>query len=591
MISRFRLTKSRIRLLLVSILLGCIFFSAKRASDQSRYVSLKDSISRYGGHYFGGDNRADSFTYKADEKPVIGKIEIKPLHQFWNSVFSVLDNNALNISDADHAIQYIDKSKQKGGKNTKDNFLSKAYISEEVYHELKEKHDNIMNQLPAGLADITFKKDTTGIVFVGGGRYSWLSYLSLVALREAGSKLPVEIMMPKFSDYEREIEFCNEILPTMNAACVVIPDVLGATVMLNWSKKLRNYQFKSLAIITSSFQNVLLLDSDNIVVSNPDKIFSSPLYKKYGMITWPDYWERTISPVFYDIANVEVNEKKRVRYNRFPLNVPATDSSNLDPSEIESVPFHDLEGTIPSLSTESGQLFVDKASHGKTLLMALYYNIYGPKLYYKLFSLGEQGEGDKDTFVAAATVVKQKFYQVKSYIKTFGYVDSNQKFQGVAMGQKDPLGDVELFNEKFVNGYNSGTPKPIKEQVADLRKILKETFDSNNEVPLFAIHCNYPKLDPLDLIGREDLYDKEKNKIKYRLYGNLKYSKEIQGAGAVTTTTKVDFEAEQWKAIHKILCERKIFFVHFEKHEVTKLCAFIKNQVSWLTEKPKKEEA
>lgn len=586
MIARFRLTKSRIRLLLIGVVLGFILFTAKSASDERHYMYLKDSINKYGSSYniFGNENQADTITY--NEKPDVGKFEVKPIHQFWNSVFSVLDKNALNLSDKDvpKAIQYIDKSQQKGGSHTKENFLSKAYISEEVYNELKEKHKNIMSQLPTGLADITFKKDTTGVVFVGGGRFSWLSYLSLVALREAGSKLPVEIMMPKFSDYEKEKEFCNEVLPNMNAACVVIPDKLGSTVMLNWSKKLQNYQFKSLALMTSSFQNILLLDSDNIVVKNPDKVFESLLFKKYGMITWPDYWERTISPVFYDIANVKVNELKRVRYNRFPLNVPATERSNLKQSDIENVPFHDLDGTIPSLSTESGQLFIDKATHGKTLLMALYYNIYGPNLYYKLFSLGEQGEGDKDTFVAAATVAKQKFYQVKSFIKTFGYLDANGKFQGVAMGQKDALADVKLFNEKIVDGYNTGPPKPLDEQVEDLRKILKDSFDSHNDVPLFAIHCNYPKLDPIDLLGREDLYDKEKNRIKYRLYGNLKYSKDLEGADS-SAVQEIDFEAEQWKAIHKILCERKIFFVHFRKHEITDLCTFIGNQVSWLTEK------
>ena len=109
-----------------------------------------------------------------------------------------------------------------------------------------------------------------------------------------------------------------------------------------------------------------------------------------------------------------------MRYNRFPLyNAPNVRSNIYTDQEREEVPFHDLQGSIAELSTESGQLIINKHTHGKTILLALYYNFYGPNLFYKLFSLGEQGEGDKDTFVAAAVVTRQDYYQVKSFIKTF----------------------------------------------------------------------------------------------------------------------------------------------------------------------------
>ena len=56
------------------------------------------------------------------------------------------------------------------------------------------------------------------------------------------------------------------------------------------------------------------------------------------------------------------------------------------------------------------------------MLMTLYYNIFGPEIYYKLFSLGALGEGDKDTFAAAALACGEKYYQVASSIRTLGYL-------------------------------------------------------------------------------------------------------------------------------------------------------------------------
>jgi alpha 1,2-mannosyltransferase len=323
-------------------------------------------------------------------------------------------------------------------------------MSEKAFKEFKETHKILLEELPSGSPTTTYNPGSIEILFIGGGRFSWLSYLSLLGLRETGSKLPVEVIMPTYFDYEEEIEFCTEILPKLNASCLVIPEVFGASVMTQWNKKFRSYQFKSLALMASSFQNVLLLDSDNIVIENPDAFFDSDLFKRYGIITWPDYWRRTISPHFYNISGTEVNKRKRVRYDRLPIDYTESDDNLLE-TEKDSVPFHDLDGTVPNMSTESGQLFISKLSQEKTLLLSLYYNLYGPQLYYKLFSLGELGEGDKDSFAAAATVLKQEFYQLKPLIKGIGYFDKDDHFQGEAMAQKNPLKNYEIFKEKVLN--------------------------------------------------------------------------------------------------------------------------------------------
>ena len=511
---------------------------------------------------------------------------MKPVnaHVFWKRIFEIFDNYKLDLgAEPKQAVNYIDKSKHKPGEKNKDVLLSKAEVSSNLIDQLKQKHHGVVEDLPEMMPESVYKKDSKGVVIIGGGRFSWLAYLAVVALRETGSNLPVEIIMPTKKDYEREIEFCEKILPDLNAGCVVVDDVLGEAVMKD--RKFSTYQFKALALIVSSFEHILLLDSDNMIVSNPDKIFESKLYNDYGMITWPDYWKRTISPIYYDLAQIEVNENKRIRYDRFPLYIPPGTTANLEGVDKPSVPFHDLEGAISDLSTESGQLIINKRTHGETILLALYYNMYGPNLFYKLFSLGEQGEGDKDTFVAAAVVSGQDYYQIKSFIKTFGYFDNDGKFQGVAMGQKNPLIDFEEYENNILKKFmEDETTKQlsIPEQIEKLKEYEKGIFSQTNEIPLFTIHCNYPKLDPLQYMSRDDIYDSGNKKMRYKLYNGLSYSKEELRNGELEKV-EVDFEYEQWTRIHDILCVKRIHFAHFIDKDMTEICEFVNNQIKWLS--------
>lgn len=540
-----------------------------------------ESLSRYSKtHYYSIRAGWHDYVKFADtvDSPFSSE-DLQQRHVYWANLFRIFSENQLNFTDYDSGdiIRYIDKSQQKGGPNSKTTLLSKAFVSEDVIEELKSKHDSFIRLFPYSSFSKTYLKNTKGIVMVGGGRFSWLSYLSIRNLRITGLDLPVEVMLPKFEDFEKEIHFCTIVLPKVNARCMIMPQILGLSVMRDWSSKLSSYQLKSLALMTSLFQHVLLLDSDNVLISNPDSVFNSELYKENGMITWPDYWERTISPFYYTISGIKLQEKRRARYNRMPLLLE--DDVLVNEDDKESIPYHDLEGAVPNLSTESGQMFIDKRLHSKTLLLSLYYNVFGPDIYYKLFSLGEQGEGDKDTFVSAAIAMKEPFYQVKSFIKTLGYFDSNNKFQGVAMGQKNPLLDFSLYEKRFPLKRTS--LDGVAGQIEEIEKIIKSDFDSHNDIPILFMHCNYPKWDPIDLMDREDIRDTENKKLKYRLYNGFKYEKhtEINGMKSIS---ELDFEYEQWSLIQQILCTEGISFVHFQDKDISEVCKFATNQVTWL---------
>ncbi|KAI5951260.1 hypothetical protein KGF54_004334 [Candida jiufengensis] len=583
-----KLSRYRIKLLVIALLALIVFGSLITTSLNSYNIndindddllSSNSQLSEYHNHLI-DDPKNKPTIIPTDSDQESKELKESKKHLFWNTIFEIFDSNKIDDSIGT-LIEITDKSEHLEGPKTKKALLSRAKMSDEVVAELKRKHKRVVESLPNSIPNVMYKKDTTGAVFIGGARFSWLTYLAILSLRETGSKLPIEVIMPIRDDYEKEKEYCDVLLPELGARCVIVPDELGETTVKG--RKLFAYQFKSIALAISSFQNILLLDSDNMLVSNPDVVFQSRLYQRYGMITWPDYWKRTIYPKYYDIADIQVNDHKRLRYDRFPLYEPINSHGALNVKSEDEVPFHDLEHAVPDLSTESGQLMINKATHGRTILLSLYYNIYGPDIFYKLFSLGEQGEGDKDTFVTAATVNQQSYYQVKSFIKSPGYFDKDGKFQGVAMAQKNPLVDEQLFNDIIVDYFEKlGRTMSVADQIKRLDALAQDDFNSHNGVPIFALHCNHPKLDPLDYMTKENIYDSTENKLKYRLYDKLHYDKIIKSDTGQEKIIKTDFEFEQWLHMKDVLCLKKLQFEHFKKSDIDRVCEFINNQVEWL---------
>ncbi|KAH6856588.1 mannosyltransferase putative-domain-containing protein [Chaetomium sp. MPI-CAGE-AT-0009] len=210
-----------------------------------------------------------------------------------------------------------------------------------------------------------------------------------------------------------------------NATCLSIHDTWAGIRV----PKFIRFQWKVLSIIVSSFQNVLFLDADCLPILNPDPIFhqGSEPFTSAGLITWPDFWTSTTSPLFYKVAG--------------DIDIPPVTSR---------------------ATSESGIIVYDKARHADTLLLAAYYNYNGPKHYYPLLSQHSAGEGDKETFLQAALVlealrqkgvykqptawmkpgvgVKKGYYDVKKPPTVHGR-SARGKWTGMFLLQMDPIED------------------------------------------------------------------------------------------------------------------------------------------------------
>lgn len=373
----------------------------------------------------------------------------------------------------------------------------------EELEPLQTLHRHFVDELEMELGDA--KKDRAarlwkgldifkgrGIVIVGGGEYFGPAIISLHMLRRTGCTLPVEVFVPDDHEYEKDI--CETYLKKLDAKCVVLSHILDQSPIKTGEgkgtekvdMKITHYQLKSLALLLSSFSDALLLDSDSIPLSDPTTtIFESEPYTSRGMIVWPDFWRATESPKFWTIAGKA----------SFPENLPVT-------------------------SSETGQLVVNKATHLAPLLLATYYNIFGPDHYYPLQSQGALGQGDKESFLAAVATLNATYYRVRTSPVSLGRNDGRVE-RGTAMVQHSPADDFRY--------HSKGTSSP----------------PSQNSIRAMFLHSNTPKMNAGHLIDEGDLVASD-GETRLRLLGTKE---------ELTKQFGSDLEKTLWDLLVQTGCE------------------------------------
>lgn len=544
-------------------------------SLQEYHSNLKEQILKYtdgivveNDHFRGGEGFIE-----------IEKDRNEALSSFYESVFKLLKAGTLPM---DKKAVYGTNCKLEGnighGKDDYKNWYKLTakelgeclMLSELDTSTLKKGHAEFVNSLERmDMPMNQYKGD--GIVTVGGGKFSLLSFLIIKTMRSTGTTLPVEVFIP--SGEEGDDEYCNKLLPQLNAKCISLSDVLPQKTVDSFVFK--GYQFKALALLASSFKNVLLLDADNFPIKKLDNIFRHEVFSSTGLILWPDFWRRTTSPLFYDITGKEVSSK-RVRFSIDDATPPQVYTKNL--LDLSDVPLHDLEGSIPEVSTESGQLMIDKEKHLKTVLLALYYNSNGPGWYYPIFSQGASGEGDKETFIAAANFFDLPFYQVRTTPEVDGYhtSGSDPQFRGVSMLQHDFTQDYDryLLAKKEISAKYLDLASAKYDPSYDYKENYDSKYFTNNLCDIMFIHSHLPKFDPIPLALSQDLIENGHHIRAYR---------------KIPRVTGYDIELENFKVFKEYICENRVHFKYFESavsssNEWNKICEYVRDRYEYLTQ-------
>ena len=295
----------------------------------------------------------------------------------------------------------------------------------ETVSALQRAHAHFITKLlpGSGVMPAPYKANSRGIVTSAARDLLPVLVVSLRLLRRYGSKLPVEVFLESTADTEVDSEICWSVLPKLHARCIAIGPIIAS---LDLPEQIAEYQIKAFALLFSQFEDLLWLDADNIAVSPPEALFDTEVFREKGLVTWPDYWHNTASPSFYQIS--------------------ATQS---------------MPKLVDRAASESGQVLVSKKRHGTTLMLIGYYNYYGPTHFYPLLSQGAHGQGDKETFLAAAVALNAPFYSVQGGVGILGYRRPDGSIHGTAALQHHPNDDYELHQHHNTPNTPDGGPRQM----------------------------------------------------------------------------------------------------------------------------------
>ncbi|CAF1518667.1 unnamed protein product, partial [Adineta steineri] len=159
--------------------------------------------------------------------------------------------------------------------------FSSVVLSESEINHTKRKWRNFVLTIPDYPINKYFGKGIVSSASSGFNRYGRL-IASIKLLRWLKCRLPVEIFM-----YRGELKV-HEIREFQSIANVTV-HVLTYNITLA-SRQHSPYAIKLGAILQSSFEHILWLDSDNIAVRDPEYLFDLPHYTRSTAMFWPDFW-------------------------------------------------------------------------------------------------------------------------------------------------------------------------------------------------------------------------------------------------------------------------------------------------------------
>jgi Mannosyltransferase putative len=135
------------------------------------------------------------------------------------------------------------------------------------------------------------------------------------------------------------------------------------------ARRLSGWELKAYAILHSSFREVMLLDADNVPVTDPDILFGSPGYNEHGALFWPDEGPASQGALLWNVLT-EPGPPAEPRF-------------------------------------ETGQLLVDKARAWTALRVAKHLNDYS-EFYYPL------SRGDAEIFHVAMNLARCGYQLIRT---------------------------------------------------------------------------------------------------------------------------------------------------------------------------------
>lgn len=236
----------------------------------------------------------------------------EPHSKFWRRFAAVLAAAEPNCNGTacHHSEMKNGAARAKGTAKSKnwqtDMPQSMVTNSDDWVASLRDAHSLFVDTLTKNTPKLEYTPGSRGIVTTAGAYHLPVLLVSLLMLRRTGSKLPVEVLITSREEYEPQI--CDVVYPALNAKCIVLSDILDHS---SHKFGIQGYQYKVFAMMFSSFENILFLDSDNFPVHPPELLFNTAPYTTHGFILWKDFWTPTFSPLLSKITGISMEILQR----------------------------------------------------------------------------------------------------------------------------------------------------------------------------------------------------------------------------------------------------------------------------------------
>ncbi len=196
-----------------------------------------------------------------------------------------------------------------------------------------------------------------GVVVVAGGpAYLACAWVCVSMLRRTGCDLPVQIWHFGGNEAPDDVK---SLFAELRVTFVDAERVRKKHPV----RRLSGWALKPYAILNCPYQEVLLLDADNVAVSDPARLFASKEYRETGALFWPDLGDTPRESPVWRIFNL---------------------------------PY------VSEPEFESGQIFIDKRRCWRALELAMWINAHADFFYSHMY-------GDKDTFRFAFRTAKTPY--------------------------------------------------------------------------------------------------------------------------------------------------------------------------------------
>jgi hypothetical protein len=278
---------------------------------------------------------------------------------------------------------------------TRNHTLSSRPLNFYTAPELAERFIASIPPYPGGFAG-------RGIVICGGGvRMFANAWVCIQMLRRLGCSLPIQL----WHATERELDNrMRALVAPLGVECVD-----AEQQQRRYPARLAHiWAIKPYALLYCPFEEVLLLDADNVPVANPEPLFDTPQFRGAGAVLWPDFGRLG---------------RGRSAWKLF------------------GVPYRD------ECEVESGQVLLNKERCWRAMNLCLWYNQQS-ELFY------DHVHGDKETFHLAFRKLNVPYAMPSRRIYRLPAVMCQHDFQGRRIFQHRNGAKWDLFGpNRRIRGF------------------------------------------------------------------------------------------------------------------------------------------